>query len=280
MKKIFKIPLFLIFLILSSCGGKKEETLVIKETNLELQMIALYKEGMNSLVNDGDVLYAAKKFNEAELIYPQSKWASKSALMAAYSYYSQDYFADAIFELERFIKIYPNHPNTLYAHFLLAMCYYESIVDEKKDLEPLLKAKTKFTFIINNYPQTDFALDAKYKIDLINEYLASKEMYIGRHYMKNEKWIAAINRFKNVINNYDTTIYTQEALHRLVEIHYKIGLIDEAKKYANTLGYNYLSSEWYKKTYKVFNTKYKSEAKIAKKKKGNFIIKKFKSLFE
>ncbi len=266
MKKIFKISLFLIFLILSSCVGKKEETSVIKETNLELQMIALYKEGMNSLVNEGDVLYAAKKFNEAELIFPQSEWAPKSALMAAYSYYSQDYFADAIFELERFIKVYPNHPNTLYAHFLLAMCYYESIVDEKKDLEPLLKAKTKFTFIINNYPQTDFALDAKYKIDLINEYLASKEMYIGRHYMKNEKWIAAINRFKNVINNYDTTIYTQEALHRLVEIHYKIGLIDEAKKYANTLGYNYLSSEWYKKTYKVFNTKYKSKAKIVKKK--------------
>ena len=280
MKKIFKIPLFLIFLILSSCGGKKEETLVIKETNLELQMIALYKEGMNSLVNEGDVLYAAKKFNEAELIFPQSEWAPKSALMAAYSYYSQDYFADAIFELERFIKVYPNHPNTLYAHFLLAMCYYESIVDEKKDLEPLLKAKTKFTFIINNYPETDFALDAKFKIDLINEYLASKEMYIGRHYMKKEKWIPAINRFKNVINNYDTTIYTQEALHRLVEIHYKIGLIDEAKKYANTLGYNYLSSDWYKKSYKVFNTKYKSEAKIVKKKKGNFIIKKFKSLFE
>ena len=201
MKKIFKISLFLIFLILSSCWGKKEETLVIKETNLELQMIALYKEGMNSLVNEGDVLYAAKKFNEAELIFPQSEWAPKSALMAAYSYYSQDYFADAIFELERFIKVYPEHPKTLYAHFLLAMCYYESIVDEKKDLEPLLKAKTKFTFIINNYPQTDFALDAKYKIDLINEYLASKEMYIGRHYMKNEKWIAAINRFKNVINN-------------------------------------------------------------------------------
>ncbi len=280
MKKICKISLLLIFLISSSCGGKKEETSVIKETNLELQMIALYKEAMNSLVNDGDVLYAAKKFNEAELIYPQSKWASKSALMAAYSYYSQDYFADAIFELERFIKVYPNHPNTLYAHFLLAMCYYESIVDEKKDLEPLLKAKTKFTFIINNYPETDFALDAKFKIDLINEYLASKEMYIGRHYMKKEKWIPAINRFKNVINNYDTTIYSQEALHRLVEIHYKIGLIDEAKKYANTLGYNYLSSDWYKKSYKVFNTKYKSEAKIVKKKKGNFIIKKFKSLFE
>ena len=280
MKKICKISLLLIFLISSSCGGKKEETSVIKETSLELQMIALYKEGMNALVNDGDVIFAAKKFNEAELIYPQSEWASKSALMAAYSYYSQDYFSDAIFELERFIRVYPKHPNTLYAHFLLAMCYYESIVDEKKDLKPLLKAKKKFTFIINNYPQTDFALDAKFKIDLINEYLASKEMYIGRHYMKKGKWIPAINRFKNVINNYDTTIYTQEALHRLVEIHYKIGLIDEAKKYANTLGYNYLSSEWYKKSYKVFNVKYKSETKIAKKKKGNFIIKKFKSLFE
>ena len=139
MKKIYKIVLLSALLIFNSCSGKKEEVSKIKETNLELQMIALYNEAMNALVNDGDVLYAAKKFNEAELIYPQSEWAPKSALMASYSYYSQDYFGDAIFELERFIRVYPNHPYTLYAHFLLAMCYYESIVDEKKDLILLLR---------------------------------------------------------------------------------------------------------------------------------------------
>jgi len=182
--------------------------------------------------------------------------------------------------LERFIKKYPNHKNMDYAHFLMAMCYYEKIIDEKKDLGPLIQSKTKFEYIVKNYPNTDFALDSKFKINLINDVLASKEMYIGIYYLKNEKWIAAINRFKNVVTNYETTIYVEEALHRLVETNYKIGLIDEAEKYAGILGYNYQSSEWYKKSYKIFNKKYVAVEQIKKNKEKEGIYKKFKKLFK
>ena len=166
-----------------------------------------------------------------------------------------------------------------YANFLLAMCYNQSIVDEKKDLEPLLKARDKFIYLVENYPNTDFAMDAKFKLDLIREILASKEMFLGSYYIQKGKWIAAINRFKTVINDYETTIFVEEALHRLVELHYKIGLENEAKKYANLLGYNYLSSDWYKSTYKIFNKEYKLAKPKKRKKESNFLIKKYKSIF-
>ena len=242
-------------------------------------MIDAYKEGIKAF-EEGDVLFAAKKFNEAEILFPQSVWAPRSVLMAAYSYYSQNYYYDAISELERFIKKYPKHERSNYAHFLLAICYYEQIIDEKKDLEPLLNAEKEFKFVIKNYPDSDFALDSKYKLDLIKDVLASKEVFLGRYYMKKEKWIAAINRFKHVVEHYDQTVYIEEAIHRLVEIHYRLGLIDEAKKYASLLGYNYQSSKWYEATYIIFNRDYESPIEKINKKKGNFIIRKFKSLFE
>ena len=267
----------MIFVI--SCSKEKEKISIIKEKEINLQMIDAYKEGIKAF-EEGDVLFAAQKFNEAELLFPQSEWAPRSILMAAYAYYSQDYYYDALSELERFIKKYPKHERLNYAHFLLAICYYEQIVDEKKDLGPLLNAQKEFKFVIDNYPESDFALDSKFKLDLINDVLASKEIFLGRYYMKKEKWIAAINRFKHVVENYDTTVYIEEALHRLVEIHYRLGLVEEAKKYASLLGYNYQSSQWYEATYIIFNRKYESPIKKINKKKGNFIIRKFKSLFE
>ncbi len=273
-----KFFLILIIIVFFGCAKDKENKLIIKEQNLETQMISAYKEGVDFLdKNDG--LSAAKKFNEAELLFPQSEWAPKSALMAAYSYYAYNYYGDSIYELEQFIKKYPKDERISYANFLLAMCYYQSIVDEKKDLEPLLKARDKFIYVVENYPNTDFAMDAKFKLDLIREILASKEMYLGNYYIQKGKWIAAINRFKTVINDYDTTIYVEEALHRLVELHYKIGLENEAKKYANLLGYNYLSSDWYKITYKIFNKEYKLAKPEKRKKESNFLIKKYKSIF-
>ena len=171
----FKIILsfFILSLFLTNCA-KKEKTSLIVEEDVELQMIRAFKEGYDVFL-DGDALFAAKKFNEAEILFPQSTWAPKAALMAAYVYYAQDYYFDAEFELERFIKTYPNHPDLNYAHFLLAMCYYEKIVDEKKDLGPLLMAQNKFNFIIEEYPNSDYALDAGYKLDLIQDYLASKK---------------------------------------------------------------------------------------------------------
>ena len=151
------------------------------------------------------------------------------------------------------------------------------IVDEK-DLGPLLKAQEKFNFIIKNYPNSDYALDAEYKLDLIQDYLATKEMYIATHYIKKKKWIASINRYKTVVEKYDKTIYVEEALHRLVELYYSIGLENESQKYASLLGYNYQSSKWYEKSYKVFNQNYKTKLEIKKEKKN--ILKKFKNLFE
>ena len=273
-----KFFLILIIIVFFGCAKDKENKLIIQEQNLETQMISAYKEGLDFLDKD-DGLSAAKKFNEAELLFPQSEWAPKSALMAAYSYYAYNYYGDSIYELEQFIKKYPKDERISYANFLLAMCYYQSIVDEKKDLEPLLKARDKFIYVVENYPNTDFAMDAKFKLDLIREILASKEMYLGSYYIQKRKWIAAINRFKTVINDYDTTIYVEEALHRLVELHYKIGLENEAKKYANLLGYNYLSSDWYKSTYKIFNKEYKLAKPEKRKKESNFLIKKYKSIF-
>ena len=278
MKYFVNILIILIFLFLNSCSNDKKKIDIIEEEDIELQMIDSYKEGIKAL-EDGDVLFAAKKFNEAELVYPQSDWAPKSALMSAYSYYIHDYYGDAIFELDRFIKTYPKDLRLSYAHFLLGMCYYEQIIDEKKDLGPILKAKEKFNYILKKYPSTDFALDAQFKLDLINDILASKEMYIGKHYVKKQKWIPAINRFKTIVNNYETTVYVEEALFRLVEIYYLLGLTDESQKYAKLLGYNYLSSRWYKESYRIFNKNYESSREKIKKKKRNFIIRKFKSIF-
>ena len=243
-------------------------------------MIEAYNEGLKELER-GDVLFAAKKFNEAEILFPQSEWAPKSALMAAYSYYIQDYYGDAVSELQRFLKVYPKHKNIDYANYLLAVSYYEQIVDEKKDLQSIINAKDQFNLVLTSFPNTEYAEDAEFKLDLINDILAAKEMYIGRYYFDKKKWIPAINRFRTVTDNYQTTIYTEEALHRLVEIYYILGLTDEAKKYANLLGYNYQSSEWYKKSYKVFNKDYKKRKINEEKnnKKGNPIINKMISLF-
>ncbi|MDC3187895.1 outer membrane protein assembly factor BamD [Candidatus Pelagibacter sp.] len=270
-----------IFVLNISCTKEIIKESQLKENSLNLQMIEAYKEGLSSL-KGGDVLFAAKKFNEAEILYPQSIWAPRAALMAAYSYYLQDYYSDAVAELERFTKVYPKHENLDYAYFLLANSYYEQIVDEKKDLQSLIKAKENFSLITKIYPNTDYAIDSSFKLDLINDTLASKEMYIGRYYFEKKKWISAINRFRTVIDQYNTTIYTEEALHRLVEIHYTIGLKDEAKKYAQLLGYNFQSSEWYEKTYILFDSNYELNKKrnIKKEKKTKNLIERIKSLLE
>jgi len=270
--------LILFTILIFSCSQKQTQVTKVEGSSLEQQMIEAYNAGVKAL-DEGDVLFATKKFNEAELLYPQSDWAPRSSLMAAYSYWSQGYYNNSINELKRFLKVYPKNKKIDYAYYLLAMNYYDSIVDEKKDLRPLEEAKKYFTLLVNEYPKTDYALDGKYKLELIQDMLAAKEMYIARHYIKKEKWIAAINRLKIVVNKYDTTIYVEEALHRLVEIYYKIGLEQEAEKYASVLGYNYQSGEWYKQTYKVFNKNYTAEKKQKKTEKKEKLLDKIKSFF-
>jgi len=268
----------LITLLFISCSKDIKKESIITEKNLNLQVREAYEEGLNSL-KQGDVLFAARKFNEAEILFPQSEWAPKASLMAAYAYYSQDYYGNAIAELERYIKIYSKNKNIDYAYYLLAISYYEQIVDETKDLQTIIKAKINFNYLLNNFPKSKYSLDAKFKLDLINDILASKEMYVGRFYFEKKKWIPAINRFKTVVDDFDTTIYIEEALYRLVEIYYILGLTNESEKYAKVLGYNYQSSKWYENSYKLFNKRYEKNKKENLNQNSN-IIKKIKSIFD
>ena len=279
MPLFYKIVILIFFLNFNSCTKKDEKISIVEEKSLETQMIDAYNEGLEELEKN-DVIYAARKFNEAELLYPQSIWAPRAALMAAYAYFSQLYYDDTIVELEKFLQKYKNHPRRDYAYYLLALSHYNLIIDETKDLEEILKAKQYFKIIIKNYPNTEFAIDSEFKLELIQEILASKEMYLARYYVDREKWIPAINRFKTVINDYETTIYVEEALHRLVELHYKLGLVDESKKYASLLGYNYQSSEWYEESYKILNKNYVKTAKKVDPEKERSILQKFKDLLK
>jgi outer membrane protein assembly factor BamD len=276
MSLILKLLLATSIFLLISCSNKEPKISQIKEVGLDQQMIEAYKEGLELLDIDQGLM-AAKKFNEAEILYPQSIWAPRASLMSAYSYYYFDSYSQAIQEIDRYLKKYPNHQNKDYAFYLKSVSYYNQISNEKKDLGPIVEAKKNFEYIINNYPESEFATDSEYKLELINEILASKEMYIAKFYMEKEKWIPSINRFKKVVKDYDKSIYVEEALFRLVEIHYRIGLEDEAKKYAHLLGYNYQSSQWYENSYRIFNQKFKKK-RIIEKNKSKSILEKIKSL--
>ena len=277
MKILIKyLSLTLIIFIISCSSDKDKKISSVDGDQMETQMKNAYNEGLEAYQKN-DFLLAADKFNEAEILFPQSEWAPKSSLNAAYSYYVDGYYNDSIFQLEKFIKTYPGNERMSYAHYLLAMSHYGQIVDEKKDIEPLIESKKNFTFVVKNYPNTDFSIDARFKLDLIEETLASKEMFIAKYYIKKEKWIPAINRLKFILKEYETTVYVEEAIHRLVEINYKIGLIDESKKYASLLGYNYASSKWYKRSYKILNKNYDDPYKKIKKKST---ISKIKSILD
>ena len=275
-----KLIIIFSFFVLVSCvnNNEKEINNVITNDDLESDMIEAYNEGLKAL-NLGDAGYASKKFNEAELLFPQSEWAPKALLMSSYAYWSQQYYSNSISELKRFIEVYPTHKNLDYAYYLLAINYYDSIADEKKDLKSLLESKKYFEIVLEKFSDTDYSLDAKYKLDLIQDFLAAKEIYIARHYIKKKKWIPAINRLKTIVNEYNTTIYIEEALHRLVEIHYSIGLENEAKKYAKTLGYNYETSRWYEESYRIFNKDYKAIENSKKEIKKRSLTDKIKSFF-
>ena len=276
MFKVFLILLLSVFLLLAC--SKKNNTEIVSEPTEKEMVVAIYTEAVDAL-KKGDAFYAAKKFKEAESLLPQSEWAAKASLMASYAEYSRNAFSNSIFGLERHIANYPADKNIPYAHYLIAICYYEQILDEKKDLQPLVQAKEKFEFIMLTYPETDYATDARFKLDLIIDQLAAKEMSIARYYMKTEKWIPALNRLKIVVEKYDKTVFIEEALHRLVEVYYYIGLVEEAKQAAAILGYNYQSGTWYERSYKVFNKKYKTK-KIKKTKEMGLIRRKIKGLFE
>ena len=277
---VLLLPVFLFscaWKVMPGMGKNKSETAVYEPSNEE-KAADIYAEAVKAL-DEGDAYYAGNKFKEVENLVPQTKWAEKASIMASFAQYSRNSYSDAIFSLERHIKNYPGDKNIPYAHYLIAICYYEQILDEKKDLQPLLKAKKKFEFITQTYADTDYATDARFKLDLITDQLAAKEMSIARFYMKTQKWIPALNRLKTVVEKYEKTVFIEEALHRLVEVYYRLGLEEEAKQAAAILGYNYQSGEWYKRSYKVFNKKYKSK-RISDKKEMGLIRRKIKGLLE
>ena len=276
---IIRFFLFIIFTIsLISCTSNKDFKY---EESKRSNPYKIYKEGLIAFEKK-DYFFASQKFDEAELNFDKPRLAAKAAIMSSYSLYGINFYKEAEENLTRFLKVYPADNNIIYAHYLLAIIYYEQIQDEKKDLKPLLRAGNQIEFFLEKYPDSDYATDLKFKKDLIQNQLAAKELYIAKYYISIQKWIPAIKRLKNIVENFDKTIFIEEALHRLVEIHYYLGLQDEAKKYASILGYNYNSSEWFKQSYKVLNKDYKinQKNKIAlTKERTNFILRKFKSLF-
>ena len=274
---MFKKLLILFFstLLLFACSKNKGS--IVSDPSEEDMVITIYAEAVEAL-KKGDAYYAKKKFKEAETLMPQSLWAAKSSLMSSYADYSRNAYRESVFGLERHITTYPADENIPYAHYLIAICYFEQILDEKKDLQPLVRAEKKFKFIVSEYPESDYAVDARFKLDLIYDQSAAKEMAIARFYMRTEKWIAALNRLKIVVEKYDKTIFVEEALHRLVEVYYRLGLDDEAKQSAAILGYNYESSQWYERSYKIFNKNYVTH-KVKKQKEKGLIRRTIKKLF-
>jgi len=263
--------LIIIFLILTFACSKKEEP--ISTPGEKSKSFEIYDEAVSAMAKN-DFFYASKKFSEAELILPEIRWSAKAALLSGYCFYVINFYEEAVTNLENYIKKYPADKNIQYAKYLIVLSFYEQILDEKKDLEPLLLSKQKIDDFLKEYPKTEYSIDLKLKLDLINNQLAAKELYLAKYYIKTEKWIPAINRLKVIVKNYDETIFIEESLHRLVEIYYKIGLEGEAKLTASLLGYNYNSSEWYEQSYQIINKNYKLK-KIQKNEKDNSLIKKF-----
>ena len=238
--------LTLLSFTLAACSDTK---LVTPETEGEKLKI-LYDDAM-ALVRDRDYVDAAIIFEDIERQYPYSKWSNQAQLMTAFCYYKSTMYDDSLDALERFIALYPGSKKISYAYYLRALNYFEQIKDVERDQSMTNKSKQAFYEVVNKYPNSEFANDALNKIDIINDRLASKEIEIARYYQFNHQWISAINRYNKILEEYNTSVYTEETLHRLVEIYFSLGLYDEAKKYASTLGFNYPDSDWYIKSYEL-----------------------------
>ena len=268
------ISSLLLILLLVSCSKKEPEINIPADQDKSFE---IYKEAVEAM-NRGDYFYASKKFSEAEPIMPKIEFSAKASLMSSYCLYLINFYPEATANLERFINQYPADKNVAYAHYLIAIVLYEQILDEKKDINPLIQSKEKIEFFLKNFPDTEYALDLKFKMDLINNQLAAKEMYVAKYYIATQKWIPAINRLKIIVEDFSETVFIEEALHRLVEVYYTVGLENEAKAAAAILGYNYNSSEWYAQSYKVLNKSYRIPKKSDVKKNDGLIKRTIKKI--
>ncbi len=267
------LSILIVFLI-TSCTKEKLELNIPPSKD---ESFKIYKEAVEAMQR-GNFFFASKKFSEAEPILPKIEFSAKASLMSSYCLYLINFYPEATANLERYISQYPADKNIAYAHYLIAISLYEQILDEKKDISPLLKSKKKIEYFLNNFPDTEYAMDLKFKMDLINNQLAAKEMYIAKYYITTQKWIPAVNRLKSIIENYSETVFIEEALHRSVEIYYRVGLIEEANAAAAVLGYNYNSSDWYAQSYKILNKTYKLTKKQDKKKNDGLIKRTIKKI--
>ncbi len=242
----FRYLVILISLMLVACSS--DEAVKKDEEIIQASAEELYNDGLSALQNK-QYKDAIEKFEDIERTQPFSDWATRGQIMAAYGHYRQGDYDAAIAGLERFIKLHPAHPQAAYVFYLRAMCYYEQISDVKRDQEFTKQAQLALQEVVNRYSNTEYARDAKLKMDLVNDHLAGKEMEIGRYYQTRNEYVAAINRFKDVVENFDTTSHVPEALHRLTETYLVLGVKDEAQKYAAVLGHNFPDSPWYKRSY-------------------------------
>ena len=247
-KYFYNFLLIFVLIFFSSCSSSDQRKSIKPKEVIPLEK--LYKAAYNSFEN-GDYNQAVTLFEMVETDYSYTEWAPRALLMKAYLYYDSGQYVVALTNLQKFKKRHSGSISIPYAEYLIGICMFEQINFAALSQENTVLALTQFNKIILNYPNTAYATDAKFKIDLLNEQMAAKEMYLARYYAKKEKWLPALYRLNNVFKNYQTTVFIEEALHRLVEIHYKIGNINAAKKYASILGYNYNDSDWYKKSYNI-----------------------------
>ena len=272
------VRVFLIlFIILANYSCSKKQEAVIFDKNNITDPFKLYNEAMVAFEKN-DYFFASKKFSEAEQNFEDLALAAKSSVMSSYALYGINFYDEALENIDNYFKLYPSDSNIAYAHYLKAIIYYEQISDEKKDIEPLIKANRQIEYFITRFPNTDYAVDLEFKKRLIQNQMAAKELYVAKFYIEVQKWVPAINRLKKIVNDFDETIFVEEALHRLVEIHYHIGLENEAKKYASILGYNYNTSQWFEQSYKILNKNYKIPKKINERKDDSFLKKILKKI--
>jgi outer membrane protein assembly factor BamD len=240
--------LVLVILMLAACSGGEEPP------PPDLPAEQLYAQGQD-LMAAGNFKDAAKSFEEVERQHPYSQWATRGQIMAAYAYYEANQYEDAVSAADRFIELHPGHKDVAYAYYLIGVSYYEQISDVGRDQEMTQKSEEAFNELIRRFPQSDYSQDAELKVDLIRDHLAGKEMEIGRYYQRHRFWLASINRFRTVVEQYQTTTHVPEALHRLTESYLALGMTEEAQSAAAVLGYNFPGSEWYERAYALVNGK-------------------------
>jgi outer membrane protein assembly factor BamD len=268
MKSLPRLALAAALLGCAACSSSDKE-----DTYVERPVEQIYNSAVDALTEERYAT-AAREFDEVDRQHPYSVWATKAQLMAAYAHYQNNKYDDAVIALDRFIQLHPSNRDVAYAYYLKALCYYEQISDVQRDSKMTELALRSFDEVIRRFPETSFARDARLKIELTHDHLAGKEMEVGRFYLRRGQHVGAINRFRVVIDRYQTTSHVPEALHRLVESYLALGLTEEARKMAAVLGHNYPGSVWYNDSYALVET-----GRLPEDQQPGFVARAWRSIF-